>query len=226
MNLKRHQKLLVWVCLAALVLWAFAPLRFLLLPVIYFNTYVHELSHALATLVSGGIVEYVHIYGNGSGLTLSMGGSPVLLATSGYVGSAIVGGMLVYFSRTEEGAKRMLWIAAAFIGVGLLLFVRGSVIGVVAGISWALALVAGAALLEDDAAVFAAQFLGVQQCLTSVYAFIALVTISANDLGHSDAKNMEAVTHVPALFWSLIWMLMGLAAIGIGLRASWKNEPY
>ncbi len=225
MELKRHQKVLVWACVAALAVWLVAPLRAALLPLIYYNTYVHELCHALAGLLTGGVVEFVRIHADGSGVTQTVGGNPVMLSSSGYVGSAVVGGMLVYLSRTEKGARRMLWVAAGFIGGGLLLFVRGDTVGVLAGVAWLLALGASALLMPGNAAVFTAQFLGVQQCLTSLYAFLALVKISAGDLGHSDAANMEAVTGIPAVLWSLAWMLLGIVAVGIGLRASWQNPP-
>jgi hypothetical protein len=220
-----HQKTLVWVCLAALAVWVISPLRFLLLPLIYFNTYVHELSHAFATLLTGGNVREMKIFADGSGVTLSVGGIGFVLASAGYVGSAIVGGLLVYCSRTVKGAKQMLLVAAAFIGFGMFLFVRGDTVGVLAGIGWLAALLAAAFFFEGPAAVFAAQFLGVQQCLTSVFAFLVLIRVTNGDLGHSDATNMQDMTHVPAIVWSLLWMALGIAAIGIGLRASWKNPP-
>lgn len=225
MSLKKHQKSLVWVCLAALAVWVIAPLRWLLLPLIYFNTYVHELSHAGATLLTGGIVRSVQVFADGSGVTESHGGNGLLLATAGYVGSAIVGGLLVYCSRTGATAKRMLMISAAFIGLGMLLFVRGDTIGVLAGVGWIVALLASAALLDGSAAIFASQFLGVQQCLTSVYAFLTLIRVSSNGLGHSDAAIMADITHIPAIVWSVFWMALGLGAIGVGLHASWKNAP-
>jgi hypothetical protein len=224
-KLQKHQKTLVWVCLAALAVWVIAPARVLLLPLLYFNTYVHELSHAGATLLTGGNVQYLKVFADGSGVTLSQGGNGLLLATAGYVGSAIVGGLLVYCSRTGATAKRMLLISAAFFGFGMLLFVRGDTIGVLAGFGWIAALLAASVFLEGHAAIFAAQFLGVQQCLTSVYAFLALLRVTTNDLGHSDAKIMADMTHIPAVVWSLFWMALGLAAIGIGLHASWKNPP-
>lgn len=225
MKLKSHQKILVWACVAALAVWLVVPLRFLLLPLVYYNTYIHEFCHALAGLFTGGIVDFVKIHADGSGVTQTAGGNPLLLATSGYVGSSVVGGMLVYFSRTEKGARRMLWIATAFIGLGMLLFVRGDAVGVFAGFGWLLALSASALLMPANAAVFTAQFLGVQQCLTSLYSFLVLIKVSSGDYGHSDASNMQMATGVPAVVWSLVWMLIGVAAIGVGLRASWKNPP-
>jgi hypothetical protein len=221
MKLRKEQKLLVWVCVAALAVWIVTPLRFLLLPLIYYNTHIHELCHALAALVTGGRVNVIEVYASGSGLTETMGGSAVFISSAGYVGSAVVGGMLVFGSRRAESAKKMLWVAAGFLAFAMMFFVRGDVVGVLSGLAWIAALGAGAKFLKGDHAVFAAQFLGVQQCLTSAHAFLALIAVTANDLGHSDAANMEKVTRVPAIVWSVVWLLFGLAVIGLGVRSAW-----
>jgi hypothetical protein len=225
MKLRKDQRLLVWACVAALALWVVTPLRFLLLPLIYYNTHVHELSHALATILTGGQVGFIKVFADGSGVTLSQGGNGFLVASAGYVGSSIVGGILVFGSRTAASAKRMLLLAAVFIAFALVFFVRGDAVGVATGIGWLAALGLCSMFLVGDAAVFAAQFLGVQQCLTSVQSFLALIAVTANDLGHSDAANMEQATHVPAIVWSLLWLAFSLLAIGVGIKASWANRP-
>ncbi len=225
MKLRNDQRLLAWACVAALAIWVVTPLRFLLLPLIYYNTHIHELCHAIAAVVSGGRVGFIEVFGDGSGVTQTQGGSGFLIASAGYVGSSIVGGILVFGSRTAESARKMLWVAAAFIAFAMVFFVRGDAIGVATGIGWMVALGLGAMFLKGDSAVFAAQFLGIQQCLTSAHAFLALIAVTANDLGHSDAANLEQATGVPAILWSLLWLGFGLFAIGVGIKASWANRP-
>jgi hypothetical protein len=222
--MKKHQKILVWACVAALAVWVVAPLRILLLPLVYYNTHVHELCHALAGVLTGGKVDFVHVLANGSGVTQTAGGNPFLLSSAGYVGSSIVGGLLILGSGTSESARKMLWVAAGFLAFSMLFFVRGDAVGVLSGLAWIAALSLGALLLRGDGAVFAAQFLGAQQCLTSLQAFLALIAVTANDLGHSDAGNMEQFTGVPAIVWSLAWLAFSLVAIGVGLRAAWHNR--
>jgi hypothetical protein len=225
MKLRKDQRLLVWACVAALALWIVTPLRFLLLPLIYYNTHIHELCHAIAAIVTGGQVGFIEVFGDGSGLTQTRGGSGFLIASAGYVGSSIVGGILVFGSRTPASAKKMLLLAAAFIAFAMVFFVRGDAIGIITGFGWLVALGLCSKFLNGDSAVFAAQFLGIQQCLTSFQSFLALIAVTANDLGHSDAANMEEATHVPAILWSLLWLGFGLFAIGVGIKASWANRP-
>lgn len=225
MALRKDQRLLVWASVASIAVWAVPFLRWVLLPLIYYNTHIHELCHALAAVVTGGAVEHIKVFANGGGETLTVGGSPFLLATSGYVGSAIVGGLLIYGSRTVEGARKMLWVAAGFIALSMTFFVRGETVGVLAGLGWLAALVAMAVWLKGDAKIFAVQFLGIQQCLTSVYAFLTLLAITSSSRGHSDATNMENATHLPAMFWAVIWLLTALGAMGFAIKASWANRP-
>ena len=225
MALRKDQRLLIWASVASLAVWAVPFLRPVLLPLIYFNTHIHELCHALAAVVTGGSAYPILVSADGSGVTVTIGGSPFLLATSGYVGSAIVGGLLIFGSRSVEGAKKMLWVAAGFIALSMVFFVRGETVGVLAGLGWLAALVAMAVWLKGDAKIFAVQFLGIQQCLTSVYAFLTLLAITSSSRGHSDATNMEKATHLPAMFWAVVWLLTALAAMGFAIKASWANRP-
>ncbi|HXH61726.1 MAG TPA: M50 family metallopeptidase [Fimbriimonadaceae bacterium] len=225
MTLRKDQRMLLWASLASVALWAIAPLRFFVLPLIFYNTHIHELCHALTAVLTGGRVDYILIDPSGSGVTLTHGGSPMLVSAAGYVGSSVVGGLLVYFSRTAESARKMLWVAAGFLAFSMVFFVRGETIGVVTGLLWLVALAAGAMLLRGNAAIFATQFLGVQQCLTSAQALLILFEITSNNLGDNDATNMQAFTHVPAVVWAVLWLLFSLFAVGLGIRASWSQRP-
>lgn len=225
MQLRKDQKLLIWASVASLALWVVPYVRLALLPLIYYNTHIHELCHALAAAITGGEVDFIKVFANGSGVTATLGGSPILLATSGYVGSAIVGGMLIFGSRTVVSAKRMLWVAAGFLVFSMVFYVRGDTVGILTGIGWILALGSMAYWLKGDANIFAVQFLGIQQCMTSVYSFLALIQVSSMPGQHSDAANMEKATNIPAMVWAVLWLLLALSAVGFGIKAAWKTRP-
>ena len=90
MQLRKDQSILLIAGVLSLAIWLLPLLRPILLPLQYYNTHVHELAHALATVLTGGAVEYVSVFANGGGVTLSAGGFGPLIASAGYVGSAIV----------------------------------------------------------------------------------------------------------------------------------------
>ena len=225
MALRKDQSILLLAGLASLVVWLFPIFRPFLLPLVYYNTHIHELCHALAGVATGGHVKEIIVRANGSGVTSVFGGSAWLLASSGYVGSAIVGGMLIAGSRTERGARRTLWIAAGFLLFSLLFFVRGELIGVVSAISWIAVLSACAHWLKQDKVIFAAQFLGIQQCITSAHAFLVLLQLTAFTDQHNDAKILQEAAGIPAIVSSVVWLMISAAIVFMTIRRAWSTKP-
>ena len=225
MALRKDQSILLLAGFASLVLWLFPFFRPFLLPLVYYNTHIHELCHALAAVATGGEVLRILVFANGSGVTSVLGGSAWLLASSGYVGSAIVGGMLIAGSRTERGARRTVWIAAGFLLFSLLFFVRGEAIGVVSAVSWIAVLFACGQWLKQGKVIFAAQFLGIQQCITSAHAFLVLLQLTAFTNQHNDAVLLQDETGIPALASSIVWLLMSAAIVFWAVRHAWSTKP-
>ena len=222
MSLRRDQWTLLGASMASVTLWAIPFLRPFALPLIYLNTHIHELCHAVTTIATGGAVENIIVLGDGSGSTPVIGGSMFLIASAGYVGSALVGGVLLAFSRTPKQATSMLWLTFGFVLASLVLFVRGDWIGVWSGVFWVLTLALLARELRGPNAVFAAQFLGMQMALTSLQAFLVLLKITSVTETRSDALILQQVTGIPAFTWALGWFVFGLFSIGLALLSAWR----
>src|SRR5436190_12678776 len=79
---------------------------FLLYPFKLFTTWVHECGHALMTVLTGGQVMSIRIEPDTSGVTQSL--VPVgrvaggLIASSGYLGAALVGCLLMAATRVRR----------------------------------------------------------------------------------------------------------------------------
>src|SRR5664279_4903543 len=84
----------------ALVLWNVPQLGFILYPIRLFVTFVHESGHGLAALISGGHVGGITVSPDGSGETVTMGGSRLLILPAGYLGAALFGALLFYATNT------------------------------------------------------------------------------------------------------------------------------
>ena len=224
MRLRTDQTLLLTAGVISLAFWIVPFLRPLILPLDFYNTHVHELAHALATIVTGGKVGLVEVYANGSGITQSYGGNGLLIASAGYVGSAVVGGLLLIGSRTPENARRLIYVAAGFLLFSLLFFLRGELFGILSCIAWIAALVLSGRFLSNEGVIFAAKFLGIQQCLTSLHSVVVLLGLTAFTDSHNDAQNMEAMTGLPALLWSVLWAMIAIGAVVWGLKVSWEPQ--
>ncbi len=201
------------------------PLALALLPLTYLNTHLHELCHALAAMGTGGSVDWINVYGDGSGLTLVRGGSAALMSSAGYLGAAAWGAAIVFAMRTERGARWALGITGFALATSMLLFVRGDFVGIVSGLAWAVALVAAARGLRGSSLQFVAGLVGLQQGLNSLRSLLELFKITAATERFSDAQNMASLTLVPAIAWSILWGLCGLAVVGLTVRRAWSPVP-
>ena len=91
-----------------------------------FGTFIHEVGHAVAVILTGGTVESLVVNPDTSGYVKSMGGSRAIVASAGYLGSVLVGAALLFAGRKRQWARPTLIAAgvatllatAAFSGYG------------------------------------------------------------------------------------------------------------
>lgn len=70
--------------------------RTILYPIRLLVTFLHELGHAIAAVLTGGHVDKLQINPDGSGWTRTAGGMRSLVIMGGYIGSAVFGNILFY----------------------------------------------------------------------------------------------------------------------------------
>ena len=222
--MNRATKMQLLAALASLVLWALPGAGMILLPLELLNTHIHELCHAVVAVATGGDVSYIKVFSTGSGVTPISGGSPILAASAGYVGATVLGGLILLFSRTDKGARNALFATAGALTLSMLFWVRGDIAGVASGLLWILLLFGMGKGLKGDALVFAAQFIGTQQCLRSVQSLYVLLHINATSNLHNDAKVAEMVSGIPSLVWALGWCLISAAWMAVALAPSFRQS--
>jgi len=88
------------------------------LPLKVFVVYLHEISHGLAALITGGKVKAIYIGLDESGFALTQGGNFLAIASGGYIGSMLWGSLMLY-SALKQNFYRALSI---LLGVVLLFF--------------------------------------------------------------------------------------------------------
>lgn len=218
----RYFSLLVLVVLvtASLCLWDVTWAQALLQPVKVFVTAVHELGHAIACLATGGQVVGMTIVADGQGhggTTASVGGWPFIYMQTGYLGTAFFGCLLIFLGKFKQAAKPVLCLCGAAIGLASLTFMFGSVwqgklLQGLGSMTWGvvigLALLWSGIKLKPGAANFLLIFLAAQTALNSLTDIVILAEASLGMTGpvsFTDATNMEALTGIPAIFWSVLW---------------------
>jgi hypothetical protein len=220
----------LWAAAAASLVISLTPWApVILYPFRLFTTWVHECGHALMTMTVGGQVTSITIQPDASGLTRSL--IPVgrvaggLVASSGYLGAAVVGCLLMAATRIERRAHVILLGVGAFMFVTLVLWMR-NLFGFGVVLAWGVVLVALARRGIGNGARFLLSLLAVQVALNSVYDIRVLFLIGR---GQSDAATMARLFALPSWVWATAWMLASVAMLGTTVwmtRGRSRTSPF
>ena len=235
----RRQTLMITLLafIAVFVLWNTRELEMLVYPLRLFVTYIHEASHALAALITGGQVQSFTVSPNGSGLAITAGGSSALILPAGYLGAALFGSLLFFLSNRAPHWVRGLGIS---IGGFLILFTAlyarpdqtASLTAFSIGIGFGLVMI----MMGWKAPRAINQFvLSTLAVMTALHAVLDLWLLIGNaEAGRGDILNDAAAfaneftplfpASVVAFIWAVAAVVMLVAAIYLGLFQPLKQE--
>lgn len=231
--------LLIGILFISIFLRDFPFFNLLFAPFNQFEVLLHEASHAIACVFTGGTVSGLTIVedGNGhGGLTFTRGGIPFIYSQAGYIGETLWGCFLIAISRFPNLSRTALILFG--IGVGLVslffmsgaLFAPGMFLQAAGSIAWGLGI---AALLvwigkkfSDKWAHAILLFIAVQSCLSSLQGVWVLFLQSLGFFPGtwSDATNMQRLTGIPAGFWGVGWSLFSIGMLALMLYWSYKAD--
>ncbi len=178
-----------------LVLWAL-PLPN---PVKLLAVTFHELSHALAGLLTGGRVFGFAIAPRGSGVTLGLGGNMFLILIAGYIGSCLWGVFLYYLTTKWKPIACLLALELVVIGSSLFGWLNAYTMFFGTG---ALIIMTGLLFAPDTAKIFFVRMVGSACCLYAPFDIIGEVfkrSGAPNVMGvetQSDVTQLAALTGV------------------------------
>ena len=109
-----------------------------LYPLRLFVTFIHEGSHALAAMLTGGTVAQIRVQPDASGDTLTSGGWGIVIVMAGYLGATAYGAGMLALARRPGSARAVLGASGLLILLLDLFLVRN-----VFGFGWGLAIGAG-----------------------------------------------------------------------------------
>jgi hypothetical protein len=188
-----------------------------------FGTFVHELSHGLTAVMTGGRFERFVVRPDLSGLAWSAGGVRWLVSSAGYVGSAVFGGVLILAAARGVRARHLLLALGLALGVLCLVFVR-NLFGIVTGLALAAALILAARRLRGAWADGLLLILALELVLDGYNSLLVLFHLSALSAVQTDALSMQAATGVPALVWAVLWALVSTLLLGATLWLAYRGR--
>lgn len=220
---RREFMSVIGIALAIVVLWHVPLVGWLFYPFQLFGTFIHEISHGLAAIATGGNFQRFVVNMDLSGVAWSAGGVRWVVSSAGYIGSAAFGGLLVLLAAWKVPARRvLLWLGLA-LGIMCLLFVR-NLFGIFAGLALAATLVLAAQQLRAQWAEWLLLVLAVQLMLDGINSLFGLVRLSASSNVRTDAMIMAQATSVPAIVWAVVWTLVSLAILVGTLRLAYGRS--
>jgi Peptidase M50B-like len=223
--------------LASLLLWNLPFGGVLLYPFKLLATWLHELSHGLAMIVTGAGFDHIVIYRDTSGLAYASSSvGPVgsaLIAAAGYMGTPLWGALLLLVTRTPRSARRaLLVLAVLMVGTGILVVAPSpdaDEFGPWATIGMGGVVAVCAIVLPGRWRVLVAHFVAAQSCINALLDIRVLLrpsqVINGMVAGASDAHNMAmstfgTVANWAVWLWASVWLLWSLAVLFVALRLS------
>lgn len=209
-SITSDEKLLLGLLLLSVVLMNVPYGNYPLYPFKLFATWIHETFHGLAALVTGGSVESVDINPDTSGLTRSLISpsmwSHALVSSMGYMGTAVVGALLLSMRRHAKLQRWALFVLALGMVATLVFWVRNPF-----GMATTGALAVGVGLLalraSDRWASIGTNVLASQACINALLDIRVLYSVQ----GQSDAVAMAGAVGLWPWFWATLWLVASVA---------------
>ena len=198
-------------------------LPYIYMPFEWLETYFHEMSHGLAAIITGGVIDHIELSFDGSGLCYTRGGWRWLVTFSGYAGAVWWGYWLYVGSSTlsTQFSKMLSLGIASLILISALFWVRDGVTLII--ITFIISLfVAMVKLHNNDVTQRLLQFSAIYVMISSIRLPLTLLTRDSS-IHVGDGQSMANYTGIPVVIWLLIWLAFSLTGLYLAYRYQSKN---
>ena len=213
---KKNQKILhLSIVFGVLIVSFFAWDTFVVYPIKLFVVLLHEMSHGLSAVLTGGRIVSIELNQYLGGMTTTEGGSILIIASSGYLGSIAIGALLFISSLDKKVST---WFNTS-LAILLLIFTANFLVGMLSQI---IALIASVILIVSPRYFSSLVNQIITQSLGLVSVFYVLIDIKEDLLSgagyQTDANILENITSISATLIAFIWLVISAAVIFFLLR--------
>jgi len=196
---------------AALLLWG----TFVVYPFRLFVVFLHEISHGLAAVATGGSIVSIGLSFDEGGVCLTRGGWPFLILNAGYLGSLSWGALFLLLGGRRARARSVVGVVGLFTLAVTLVYVR-TWFGFLYGLATGLVLLAVATKLKPAVSETLLAAIGATSVLYAIWDIASDVLVRHS--GESDAAALARLTGVPAILWGVAWAAVSIAVLVSVLR--------
>ncbi|MBN1501225.1 MAG: M50 family metallopeptidase [Spirochaetes bacterium] len=199
----RKLSLFIILIILIIVFWNTFPL----FPVKLFVVLLHEISHGIAAVITGGGISSISVTLDEGGMCYTYGGSQFLILSAGYLGSMLWGGLILLLSSRYNFDRQLAGI------IGVLLFITGIIYvsnftGKIFTLGFSALLIFSGYKAPD---MFNDIILKIFGLTSMLYALIDILSDAVfRTSPESDASRLGELYFGNSIFWGLLWVSAGI----------------
>ena len=182
-------------------------------PLKIFVVMLHEISHGIASLATGGTIDKIVLDPQQGGACHCGGGNAFLTLSAGYLGSLLWGVALLALAGSKRVSNHvLLTVVGGLVVLLTALYVRNG-FGLVFGLGFGTALVVAGRKFGPVASKVVLTALGLTSCL---YAILDIKS-DVLDRPHlrSDAAMLAEITPLSTTAWGVVWITVAVIVSGV-----------
>lgn len=189
-------------------------------PIKLFVVLLHESSHSMIALITGGRVEEIRINYELGGMCIVFGGNPYLIAMAGYLGSLVFGGLLFISAKYPKVSRYLCYFLALYFILITIFYIK-QLFGIIFTLSFAALLILSPSLLPAVFHSYALKVLGVISCC---YVLIDIKEdLFVTSINNSDARILAGLTGVHYLVWGSLILMISVIVLYQLLKFNFKK---
>lgn len=190
------------------------------------DTMIHELGHAVTTLLLSGRVLSIELNPDHSGTTYSVlasGWRTIAVSLSGYISASLFSVLMFYGYFKRKQGEGLLVISGVAV-LMILLFVRNSY-----GVWWLSIFIVITLVFYflgtriRNAYFLLLAFLTLEESVMGPFSLLLYAVRQPSRAG--DAANLANTTVVPAFAWALLFLVFALWCAKLALQLFWRKRP-
>jgi hypothetical protein len=230
-ELNKSMLIVVLTLFAITVVISFIPIvKYVLYPFKLFSTFVHESCHGLAAIATGGKWLRFTVGADGSGLAWTAGGWRSVIIPAGYLGCALLGGILLKLGAHKTNVANVILTIMGIALVTITLIFARNTVAIIVGIGFGLFLGIVGLKMKGFFPALLLNYLAVNLSLNALLDVKTLFLHTAANAGRNDAVAMHnEIWGIGGMTWAIIFVLSSILITYGFLRSALKvkeKDPF